>query len=138
MSIFETPIGEKVAARLGQEWIIWLTTVDAKQTPQPRPVWFHWDGETALIFSQANGAKVRHISANPRVALNFNTNAQGGEVGVLVGEAVIAAEPPSPARLQAYLQKYAEGIKALGMTPEMMQAAYQVAILVTPLALRGF
>ena len=75
---FNTPVGRKIELRLQQEQIIWLTTVDARQTPQPRPVWFHWDGESALIFSQTKAAKLRHIAKNPHVALNFNTDAEGG------------------------------------------------------------
>lgn len=60
MPDFNSKIGRTIKRRLKQEQIIWLTTVDAHETPQPRPVWFHWDGETVLIFSQSAGAKVRH------------------------------------------------------------------------------
>ena len=134
----DTPLGRKIERRLNEEQVIWLTTVDASLTPQPRPVWFHWDGETLLILSQANAAKVRHITRNPRVALNFNTDAEGGEVGVLIGEARLLQEPLDPARLQAYIEKYAEGIKDLGLTPESMLAEYRVIVLVKPDALRGF
>jgi PPOX class probable F420-dependent enzyme len=63
--------------------IIWLITVDADNRPQPRPVWFHWDGETVLIFSESNKAKLRHIARNPKVSLNFNTDEDGGDVAVL-------------------------------------------------------
>jgi PPOX class probable F420-dependent enzyme len=135
---FTSPIGQRILQRLQEEETIWLNTVDASYTPQPRPVWFHWDGETVLIFSQANAAKVRHISRNPHVSLNFNTDEDGGDVGVLIGEARLLQEAPPPARLQAYLKKYAVGIQDIGLTPESMQAQYSVAILVTPAALRGF
>jgi PPOX class probable F420-dependent enzyme len=135
---FTTPIGRKIKRRLRTERIIWLTTIDSQHTPQPRPVWFHWDGATLLIFSQADVAKVRHIKANPRVALNFNTDAEGGEVGVLIGKAVIAAVPVPATRWQAYVRKYRAGIKDLNMTPAQMAAAYSVPILVTPISLRGF
>ena len=57
---FSSPVGRKIKRRLREEQTIWLTTVDAQITPQPRPVWFHWDGETLLIFSQPSAAKVRH------------------------------------------------------------------------------
>jgi len=134
----DTPLGRKIERRLNEEHVIWLTTVDARQTPQPRPVWFHWDGDTLLILSQGDAAKVRHIARNPRVALNFNTDAGGGEVGVLIGEARLLQEPLDPARLQAYIEKYAEGIKDLGLTPESMLAEYRVIVLVKPDALRGF
>jgi PPOX class probable F420-dependent enzyme len=137
MTDFNSPIGRKVKRRLRQEQIIWLTTVGSHSTPQPRPVWFHWDGQTVLIFSQATAAKVRHIAHNPRVALNFNTDADGGDVGVLIGDAQISEEPVPPRRIKAYLRKYKEGIKSLGMTPESLQEAFQVAILVTPQTVRG-
>ena len=135
---FNSPIGRKVKRRLRQEQTIWLTTVDSHNTPQPRPVWFHWDGETALIFSQTNAAKLRHIAHNSRVALNFNTDREGGDVGVLIGDARILREPPPPNRVKAYLRKYKEGIKGIGMTAASLQIAYPVAVLVTPQAVRGF
>jgi PPOX class probable F420-dependent enzyme len=78
-----TEFGHRVQNRLEQEPVIWLTTVDSKGSPQPRPVWFHWDGETVLIYSQAEGAKVRHIKHNPHVALNLNSTPDGGDVVVL-------------------------------------------------------
>ena len=135
---FNSPIGQVIQRRLNQEQIIWLTTVDARLTPQPRPVWFHWDGDTVLIFSQPAAAKVRHIQRNPRVSLNFNTDAEGGQVGVLIGEARQAAELPDATRLQAYIAKYAQGIRDLGMTPEAMLADYSAALLITPQEMRGF
>jgi PPOX class probable F420-dependent enzyme len=134
---FTSPIGRRIKRRLRDEHIIWLTTVDVHDTPQPRPVWFHWDGETLLIFSQTHAAKVRHIQRQPRVALNFNTDAHGDDVGVLIGEAVIVAEPIAPNRLKAYLRKYRQDIKDIGMTVASFQAEYCVAILVTPVKLRG-
>ncbi|MFQ5612516.1 MAG: hypothetical protein ACE5H9_10325 [Anaerolineae bacterium] len=35
-----TEFGLRVARRLREERIIWLTTLRADQTPQPSPVWF--------------------------------------------------------------------------------------------------
>ena len=135
---FEGEFGEKVRMRLCQEQVIWLTTVDAKNSPQPRPVWFHWDGETVLIFSQANAAKVRHIRHNLRVALNFNSTAGGSDVMVLLGEASIVDRKISDLRMRDYLDKYHQGIQDIGMTPESFQADYSVPILVKPTTLRGF
>ena len=135
---YEGEFGEKVRLRLGQEQVIWLTTVDAKNSPQPRPVWFHWDGETVLIFSQANAAKVRHIRHNLRVALNFNSTAGGSDVMVLLGEASIVDRKISDLRMRDYLDKYHQGIQDIGMTPESFQADYSVPILVKPTTLRGF
>lgn len=33
-------LGAKVAARLEEQTLAWLTTVSADGTPQPNPVWF--------------------------------------------------------------------------------------------------
>ncbi len=138
MADLNSRIGRPIKRRLRQEHIIWLTTVDSHNTPQPRPVWFHWDGQTVLIFSQPNTGKVRHIARNPGVALHFNTDADGGSVAVLLGEARCLTELVSPARLKSYLRKYRDGIKALQMTPAQMTQTYSLPIVVTPTALRGF
>lgn len=135
---FGTRLGRHVNRRLRQEKIIWLTTVDSENTPQPRPVWFHWDGENILIFSQKNKAKLRHISHNPRVSLNFNTDEDGGDVAVLICEAQIMGAPPDPSRVKTYLRKYREGIKELGMTAQEFSDSYSVPIIVIPLSMRGF
>ena len=46
--------GKRVMKRLDEETTAWLTTIGADGTPQPRPIWFLWDGETILIYSQPN------------------------------------------------------------------------------------
>jgi PPOX class probable F420-dependent enzyme len=135
---FTSRLGRHVKRRLGKEQIIWLTTVDFNDVPQPRPVWFHWDDETILIFSESGKAKLRHIERNPKISLNFNTDEDGGDVAVIGGEARIMDAPPASNRVKAYLRKYREGIKSLDMTVAEFSAAYTVPILVTPKALRGF
>jgi PPOX class probable F420-dependent enzyme len=135
---FTSRFGRRLNRRLSHEKIIWLTTVDSHNRPQPRPVWFHWDGETVLIFSERNKAKLRHIPQNPAVALNFNTDEDGDNVGVLIGEARLLSEPPSAARVNTYLRKYKEGIKNLDMTVPQFTASFAVPILVAPRAIRGY
>jgi hypothetical protein len=70
--------------------------------------------------------------------LNFNTDEDGGDVVVLIGEAVRLDQPPDPSRVKTYLRKYREGIKDLGMTVQEFTDSYSVPILVTPKAMRGF
>ncbi len=135
---FTSRLGRHVNRRLRQEKVIWLTTVDEHDMPQPRPVWFEWDGKTVLIFSEKNKAKLRHIDRNPRVTLNFNTDEDGGDVAVLIGEAKILAAAPNASRVKTYLRKYSRGIKDLDMTVKEFREAYTVPILVTPQAMRGF
>jgi PPOX class probable F420-dependent enzyme len=133
-----TDFGAMAARRLREEGVMWLTTVDPAGAPQPTPIWFHWDGETILIFSHPTVAKVRNIKASPKVALSFNSDVHGGSVVVFTGQARIADTPPDEARLTEYLTKYAEGIRSLNMTPEQMLAEYSTVILVTPEKVRGW
>src|SRR5579872_2897910 len=64
-----TPFGERVARRLHNDRLIWFTTVDAKGTPQPTPVWFLWDDETStiLMYSRADARRLAHVQQNPRI-----------------------------------------------------------------------
>lgn len=69
-----TDFGKRVERRLREERIAWLTTVRRDGTPQPLPVWFLWDGDTILIYSQPNQQKLRNIRHNPKVSLNLDGN----------------------------------------------------------------
>jgi PPOX class probable F420-dependent enzyme len=131
--------GRKVKRHLQQEYVVWLTTISSDLSPQPRPVWFIWDGASFLIFSQSHAHKVQHIAAHPQVALHFNTDETGDkDVIILVGKAVIDPAVPPAHKVRAYLRKYRTGIEELGMTPEQFSREYSVAIRVTPTTLRGW
>jgi PPOX class probable F420-dependent enzyme len=129
--------GVRVAARLDQELIIWLTTVRADGTPQPSPVWFLWVDQTVLIYSQPNKQKLRNIAQNPKVALNFNSDQDGGAIAIITGDAQIDPQVPAD-QISAYLEKYRLAIADLGSAPESFAQSYSVAIRVTPTSLRGY
>ncbi len=132
--------GARVAKRLREESTIWLTTTGADGTPQPRPVWFLWDeaSNSFLIFSQPEGAKVRHIERNPHVALNLNSNLSGGDIVVFTGNAEILRGNIPADQLKAYVDKYRTGMQSLGANPEQFAQSYSTAIRVTPTKMRGF
>jgi PPOX class probable F420-dependent enzyme len=132
-----TEFGARVARRLDEEIVIWLTTVDSQGTPQPRPVWFLWDGESILTYSRPGTHKIDHIKRGGRVALNLNTNKTGGDVVVITGDAFTDPHAPPADQNEAYVAKYAKHMKAIGYTPESFAAAYSVPIRVTPTDLRG-
>jgi PPOX class probable F420-dependent enzyme len=134
----ESEFGQRVLRRLEREEIIWLTTCRPEGTPQPSPVWFHWDGEALLIYSQPDTPKLRNIAANPRVALNFNATPTGGDVVVLTGTAAVPADRQPATSVPAYIEKYRSGLAGLGMAPEAFAADYSVPVRVTPTHLRGF
>lgn len=136
---FTTPFGRAVQQQLANQYVIWLTTVDSKLTPQPRPVWFIWENDSFLIFSQAHAQKAKHILKHPRVALHFNTDETGDkQVIVFTGEASIDASSPPAHEVPAYLKKYKDGIDALEMTPEEFSREYSTAIKIRPTEVRGW
>jgi PPOX class probable F420-dependent enzyme len=135
----DSKFGRAVKRHLKAEYVVWLTTVDANRMPQPRPVWFIWEGDSFLVFSQARAHKVAHIRRNPNVALHFNTDETGDKhVIIFTGEAVIDKDCPPAHKVRAYLKKYKQGILDLNMTPEGFSADYSVAIRIKPAKLRGW
>lgn len=134
---FSTQFGQRAHKRLSEEEILWLTTTDSRGIPQPRPVWFLWDGESVLVFSQPQAFKVAHIRNQSHVALNLNSTFTGGDVVVLLGEAQVLSTPVSKQELDAYLKKYEQGLKGINMTESDFQDSYHTAIRITPTQLRG-
>ena len=133
----KSEFGGRAARRLGDELIYWLVTVGPDGTPQPSPVWALWEGETILIYSQADTPKLRNIAARPKVALHLDGDGRGGDIVIVTGEARIDRAAPPADRVPAYVTKYKEGMRRIGMTPESFAHAYSVAVRVTPRSLRG-
>jgi PPOX class probable F420-dependent enzyme len=129
--------GSRVARWLREERIIWLTTVRSDGTPQPAPVWFHWDGQTFLIYSRPDTPKLRNIVRNPAVALHLDSDGQGGDIVVITGKAQIQPDAPPAHEVAEYAEKYREGFVRIGMTAEEMARVYSVPIRVTPTGVRG-
>jgi PPOX class probable F420-dependent enzyme len=134
---WDSKLGKRAAERIAQEPVIWLTTTGSDGAPQPRPVWFIWDGAAFIIYSKPDAAKVRHIRTNPQVALNLDSDGDGGDIIVFTGTAEMVEPSPRPDSVPAYLDKYRAGIRDIGMTPDSFSQTYSAAMRVTPLKLRG-
>jgi PPOX class probable F420-dependent enzyme len=143
-----TPFGERVARRLQEEPVIWLTTTGADGTPQPNPVWFYWDeqAQSILIYSLPDAARLAHIPdaarlahihATPRVALHFDGNGRGGDIIVITGEARLSQDDPPADQHTAYLDKYQDFIARSFGTPANFAAKYSVSLRITPTKVRG-
>ena len=132
-----TPFGERVVRRLRDEHLIWLTTVGADGTPHPNPVWFLWDGESFLIYSLPDAARLPHIERNPRVSLNLDGNGRGGDIIVIAGDARISRDDPPGDEVPEYTEKYKEFIARSFGTAAEFARRYSVAIRVTPTKVRG-
>lgn len=134
---FNTDLGKRAWKRLQEDFFLWLTTVGRSGVPYPRPVWFIWEGETFLIYSQPQAKKLQHIQQNPYVAVHFDGGVKGLDVQVFqaVAEIVVQATPAD--QVAAYMQKYGSEIRQMGATEQQFSQAYRVAIRIRPTRLRG-
>ena len=131
-----TAFGKRVSERLEQELIVWLTTINTAGAPVPIPVWFLWDNESFLIYSQPGTPKLRNIAANPKVSLHFNSDDTGDDIVVVSGNATTSDDPRADA-VSEYIAKYRGLIADYDWTPESFASDYSVPIRVTPTRLRG-
>jgi PPOX class probable F420-dependent enzyme len=133
-----TDKGARVDRALREDLVAWLITVAPDGTPVPTPVWFWWDGEAVLVYSQRDKPKLRHIAANPTVAFALRTDELGDRIIVLTGVASVDEAAPSADRLAGYVTKYAELIARLGADPPSFAGEYAVAIRIRPTRLRAW
>lgn len=132
-----TESGERVMSRLRDDLVAWLVTVTADGTPMPTPVWFWWDGESMLVYSQAGKPKLRNIEANPHVAIALRTDRIGSDLAVITGEAVIDRSAPRADAHAGYIEKYRSEISRLGSDPPSFADLYSVPIRITPTRVRA-
>ena len=133
----DSPAGARADRRLRSEQILWLTTVRVDGQPQSSPVWFLWDGETLLVFSQPDAQKLRNLASNPRVAVHLESEGTGDEVVTIEGTAAVDPDAPPSDRIEEYRVKYREGTKALGWTPAKLARDFSVAIRIRPTRIRA-
>jgi len=131
-----TAKGARADQRLRADKVAWLITVAADGSPVPTPVWFWWDGASLVVYSQRDKPKLRHIAANPHVALALRTDEVGGEITVVTGDAVVDTSLPSADAVPEYVAKYRDLIADMGSAPEPFAAEYAVPIRITPTKLR--
>lgn len=126
-----TLIPASLRNRLETETVIWLTTVSRDGTPQPNPVWFVMDGDDVVIYSLAGSARETNIRRHPQVALHFGTDAAGNSLGVMTGKAEVDASIAPSDEHDAYMDKYAELIPGIGMTPESFRDRFDTPVRIT-------
>ena len=125
-----TPTGSKGLALLQDAEVVWMTTVRPDGQPQSSPVWFVIDNNEFLIYSLAGTARTANIASNPQVSLNLDSDA-GADVVVIEGIARMVDGPPSTDHAP-YQDKYRDGIRQIGHTPESFSEQYSTVLRVTP------
>jgi PPOX class probable F420-dependent enzyme len=128
-------LSEEVLERLRSDLVVWLTTVDPDGQPQTSPVWFLWQDDAFLIYSQPNATKVRNLRANPKAALTLRTDETASSYVTFEGVAVLP-DGPRGDQVPAYLQKYEPLIAGEGWTVEWMTGEYSQPVVITPTRVR--
>jgi PPOX class probable F420-dependent enzyme len=113
---------QEVSDRLSSDMSGWLTTVAKSGQPVPRLVWFFFDGSDVFVYSEPNAAKVRHITAHPRVSFNLDSDGNGAGIIIVGGDATVDAENANPLEDEQYRVKYGEYAASLGFTEEFLGA----------------
>lgn len=121
-----------IAQRLHENTIVWLNTVRPDGRPHSVAVWFLWDGETFLIFSRPQNQKVYNIQQNANVLLAIDDTHEGADPITIEGTATLLKSGEADTTIPAYVEKYGDGIKRIGFTPEQMAAEYSQAIRIVP------
>jgi PPOX class probable F420-dependent enzyme len=117
---------------LRRHLIVWLVSVRPDGRPHAAAVWFLWDGETFLIFSKPNNQKVRNLRHGANVVLALDDTHKGEDAITIEGTATLLTPGEIDATFSAYLEKYKDGIKEIGFTPEQMAKEYSQPIRITP------
>ena len=133
-----TEFGARVARRLATEDVIWLTTVNPNGGPVSIPIWFFWDGDNVLMYSQPNKPKLRNVARNPKVELHFNSDQYGNDVIRIAGSAWIDDGAPPASDIAEMMTKYARGLESINTTPEGFAGEYSVALRVRPTKINGY
>ena len=127
----------RARARLEEAVVIWLTTVTPDGQPQSSPVWFIVEGEELVVFSRDNVPRVRNIAANPRVAVNLDTQDEGEDALTMEAEVRIDTMAPPASEVTAYLAKYAARIAGHGWTAQSFARDYPITLRIRPTRLRA-
>lgn len=126
------PKDAHVDERLRKEPIIWLSTVRPDGRPHLVPVWFLWDGESILIFSQPGNQKMRNLQQNKNVMLALEAAEQGEDVVMIEGKAALLDKSNQTMNLPDFAEKYAALIKSMDTNAEELAKSYSEGIRITP------
>jgi PPOX class probable F420-dependent enzyme len=118
--------------RLRTESVLWLGTTSPDGAPHLVPVWFIWDGQAFLVFSKPGAVKVRHIAAEPRVAIALGEADDDFDVQLVKARADLLDRPTAEVVPDALFEKYRDQLAAIGLTRAEYVATYSQAIRIVP------
>ncbi len=88
------------------------------------PVWFVWDGSAFVVFSKPGALKVRHIAAEPRVAIALGEPEDDFDVQLVSARAELVDRHGRPAPPGGLVAKYGTEMARIGLSAEEYAATY--------------
>lgn len=127
-----SPAGARALERLELELIGWLTTTNPDGQPQSSPIWFLWTSDEIRMYSGKRAPRNGNIAERPLVAFNLNSDATGGDVVTLEGEARVDLTAPPANDDPAFISKYRGLLTEYDWTPEYFAEQYPLPIIIRP------
>jgi PPOX class probable F420-dependent enzyme len=118
--------------RLRAERVLWLGTTGPDGAPHLVPVWYVWDGSAFLVFSKPDAVKVRHIEAEPRVAIALGEPDDDFDVQLVKARAELLDRPTAEVAPVDLFTKYADRMADIGLGPEAYASTYSQVIRIVP------
>jgi PPOX class probable F420-dependent enzyme len=126
-----------VKARLEDDLVVWMTTVDNDGRPRSSLVWFAVSGDTIVMFSRDDTPRLRNIRANPHVSVAFNSDEDGTGPIIIEGDAEIIGTRPRFDEDAAYFGKYERHLARWDFTLDSYAAGYPERVHIRPARLRA-
>jgi PPOX class probable F420-dependent enzyme len=127
----------EIRARLKDETVAWLTTVNPAGQPQPSVVWYVIEDDHFVVYSKDDTPRLRNIGADARVALHLNSDRDGDDLLIFEGVAEVIGIAVPPSADPAYAAKYEQHLPRWDFSWESYDAGFPVRIHVRPTRLRG-
>ncbi len=121
-----------ILERLRTDELAWLTTVRSDGRPHSVPLWFLWENSAILIFSKQSTQKIRNLRHNHFITFALADIKNGHDVVILEGTAELLQRGQTNEALQAYGEKYREGLQRIGVPVEAFTTLYSQPIRITP------
>ena len=71
------------------------------------------------------------------MSLHFDSDGQGGNIIVFSGDAELARDVPPAHAMAPYADKYRDGFRRIGVSPEQFSQAYPLPVRIRPRSVRG-
>ena len=125
-------------AALRDDPVVWLSSVQADGRPHLVPVWFHWDGEWIVAFSNPRARKVENLREEPRVMLAIGTPGPDFEVELIEATAELPDTPAAEVMPAGFGAKYRELLRRANLTVQRYAEVYSQPIVLRPTRFLGY